>query len=181
MNLENLKFPIGQFQYNPDYSLEDRNGFISVIENFPQRIETITQSLSVKELSWRYRPEGWSVKQVVHHCADSHINSFVRFKLTLTEDSPIIKPYEEQLWAEMVDELDDNLTASIQILKGIHHRWVIILKNLSEEDWDRNFIHPASQKIITLKEALGLYAWHCQHHFAHIQQALDNKGEFGEL
>lgn len=155
---ENLRFPIGQFQYNSDCTKEEIQNWIVTIQSFPNRIEEITNKLKKEELAWRYRPEGWSVKQVVHHCADSHMNSFIRFKLALTEDTPTIRPYEEQLWAEMIDEVDDNLTTSIQILKGVHHRWVIVLNHLTSADWDRQFIHPANQKTVTLKEALGLYA-----------------------
>lgn len=178
---ENLKFPIGQFEYKADCSEAEIQNWIATIKLFPNKIEEITNNLVSQQLAWRYRPDGWSVKQVVHHCADSHMNSFIRFKLALTEKTPTIRPYEEQLWAEMIDEIDDDLTASIQILKGVHHRWTIVLNHLNSTDWDRTFIHPATQKTVTLNEALGLYAWHCEHHFAHIVQALDYQGKFGSL
>ncbi|MDI9309818.1 MAG: putative metal-dependent hydrolase [Limnohabitans sp.] len=178
---ENLRFPIGQFEYNSDCTEEEIQNWITTIQSFPQKIEEITTNLQKEQLAWRYRPEGWSVKQVVHHCADSHMNSFIRFKLALTEDTPTIRPYEEQLWAEMIDEIDDNLSASIQILKGVHHRWVIILNHFTSADWNRQFIHPATQKVVMLKEALGLYAWHCEQHLAHIMQALEYQGKFGSL
>ena len=140
------------------------------------KIKEVTTKLSVEELNLEYRPEGWSIKQVVHHCADSHMNSFIRFKLALTEETPTIRPYEEHLWAELEDSLSDDLTASIRILEGLHLRWSIVLEVMKESDWDKMYFHPSSQKLFSLKEALGFYAWHCNHHLAHIHQALDIKG-----
>lgn len=176
--MENLKFPIGKFVKPISISDNDIETWISVIENFPNRIKSITENLSIEELNWIYRPNGWSIKQVVHHCADSHMNSLIRFKLALTEDLPIIKPYEEAIWAILADVDSNDLKASLQIIDGVHTRWTLLLKSFSNEEFARKFMHPASGKIFELDEALGLYAWHCNHHFAHIEQALYYKNEF---
>jgi DinB superfamily len=176
--MEKLKYPIGTFQKPNSISENDLKIWISVIENFPNKIKRITQNLSVEELNFVYRPEGWSIKQVVHHCADSHMNSLIRFKLALTEDLPKIKPYEEALWAILADVDSNDLNASLQILEGVHVRWTLLLKSFTNVEFSRQFLHPATGKVFGLDEALGLYAWHCDHHFAHIEQALKYKGNF---
>jgi hypothetical protein len=177
-NLEKLKFPIGKFS-KPDFiSQNDLNNWISDIEIFPTNLMKLTQNLSTEKLNWIYRPDGWTIKQVIHHCADSHINSFVRFKLALTEDLPIIKPYEEAKWAELIDGSSDSIKPSLQIVEGVHARWVLLLKTFKEEELKRKLIHPANNKKYFLDEMIGLYAWHCNHHLAHIEQALLNKGKF---
>lgn len=177
-NLEKLKFPIGQFQKPETISENDLNLWINYIETFPARIKKLTQNLSVEELNWIYRPNGWNIKQVVHHCADSHMNSFIRFKLALTEDIPTIKPYEEQLWAELADGNSNDILPSIQIIEGLHARWVLLLKSFGSTELKRQFTHPANNKTSCLDEIIGIYAWHCNHHLAHIEQALLYKGQF---
>lgn len=177
-NLEKLKFPIGKYQKPDSISEKDIQTWITSIQNFPAKIKKLTSTLSVEELNWIYRPEGWSIKQVVHHCADSHINSFVRFKLALTEDVPTIKPYEEAKWAELADGKSDIVLPSIQIIEGVHARWVLLLKSIGEKELKKQFIHPANNKTSCLDEITGLYAWHCNHHLAHIEQALLHKGQF---
>jgi hypothetical protein len=178
MNIEKLRFPIGPFHFNQDITTTEFENWKVTIKNFPQKIKEVVATLSMEELQWRYRPEGWKIKQVVHHCADSHMNALIRVKLTLTEESPTIRPYEEQLWAELEDGLSDDLGASIQILEGVHHRWSIVMDSLQPNDWEKMYFHPASQKLFSLKEMLGLYAWHCEHHLAHIYQALHYQGTF---
>lgn len=178
MNIEQLKFPIGKFSKPEIISEEHILHWISEIETFPNRIRQLTNELSVAQLNWIYRPEGWTIKQVVHHCADSHINSFVRFKLALTEEIPTIKPYEEAKWAELRDGLDDDISASLQIIEGVHYRWVLLLKSLDAAQLHRQFSHPETKKIYCLDEIIGLYAWHCNHHLAHIEQAIMQKGQF---
>ncbi len=176
--LEILKYPIGRYQKPEVISQEQLETWISAIETFPNKIKKITSTLSVEQLNWIYRPEGWSIKQVVHHCADSHINSIIRFKLALTEDNPTIKPYEEQLWAKLVDGNSDDIFHSLQLLESVHYRWVLLLKSLGETDLKRTFTHPATGKTSCLDEVIGMYAWHCNHHLAHIEQALQHKGQF---
>lgn len=176
--LEKLKFPIGQFQ-EPDFiSKNDLEIWIEAIEKFPPKIKKLTETLSVKESNWIYRPQGWSIKQVVQHCADSHMNCFTRFKLALTEDNPTIKPYEETKWAELADGNSNIILPSIQIIEGVHTRWVLLLKSFGKEELKRQFTHPASNKTFCLDKIIGLYAWHCNHHLAHIEQALLYKGQF---
>jgi len=178
MITEKLKFPIGQFDFNPDFTADEFENWKTDIKNFPQKIIEVVSTLSLEELHWKYRSGGWTIKQVVHHCADSHMNSFIRFKLAITEDTPTIRPYEEQLWAELPDGFTDDLSASIKILEGVHHRWSIVIQSLTETDYEKMYFHPSSQKLVALKEAVGLYAWHCEHHLAHIRQALHYKGKF---
>ncbi|MEL1240630.1 YfiT family bacillithiol transferase [Flavobacterium flavipallidum] len=177
-DLESLRFPIGEFKKPDCITQGDLDTWITAIECFPFKIKELTKNLPVNEVNWIYRPNGWKIKQVVHHCADSHINSFVRFKLALTEDIPVIKPYEEHLWAELTDGLDDDLTASLQIIEGVHARWVLLLKSFGEQELKKQFIHPATNKTLSLEEVIGVYAWHCNHHLAHIEQALYYRGQF---
>jgi len=178
LDIEKLKFPTGKFQKPDSISDNDLKTWIATIENFPTKIKALTSTLSLEELNWVYRPEGWSIKQVAHHCADSHINSFVRFKLALTEDIPTIKPYEEALWAELVDGNSDDISPSLQIIEGVHARWVFLLKSLGSTELKKQFFHPGNNKTSCLDEIIGLYAWHCNHHLAHIEQALLHKGQF---
>lgn len=179
MNIpESLKYPIGRYQKLEVITQEQLKTWIEAIESFPAKIKKLTSTLSVEQLNWIYRPEGWSIKQVVHHCADSHMNSMIRFKLALTEDNPTIKPYEEQLWAELVDGNSDAVFQSLQLLESVHYRWVLLLKSLGAVELKRTFTHPATSKTSCLDEVIGMYAWHCNHHLAHIEQALQHKGQF---
>ena len=177
-NLEKLKFPIGKCPKTDSISENDLENWIAIIENFPSKIKNLTETLSVEELNLIYRPKGWNIKQVVHHCADSHMNSLIRFKLALTEDVPNIKPYEEALWAELADGNSNDISPSIKIIEGVHARWVLLLKSLNSTELKRQFFHPENLKISSLEETIGVYAWHCNHHLAHIEQALLQKGQF---
>ena len=170
MNLEALKFPVGKFVKPESITKEIIDSAISDVENFPNFVKAEIENLDEKDLNLRYRPEGWTISQVIHHCADSHINSYVRFKLALTEDLPTIKPYEESLWAELPDSKLSPFV-SLKLLEALHERWVVILKNLSDEDLNKEFIHPEQSEKISLKENILIYSWHCQHHLAHIKQA----------
>ena len=181
LNLEKLKFPIGLFQNPKSISKIDLKTWIEIIEIFPITIKKLTENLSLEELNWIYRPNGWSIKQVVHHCADSHMNCFIRFKLALTEENPTIKTYEEQLWANLVDGNSNEIFHSLQIIESIHYRWVMLLKSLGAAELKRQFTHPANNKTSSLDEIIGLYAWHCNHHLAHIEQAIKHEGNFKTL
>ncbi len=175
--LYSLRYPIGNFE-KPDRITQDHlKDWISTLENFPQNVENKIKGLSETELNYKYRPNGWTIKQVVHHCADSHINSIMRFKLALTEDTPTIRPYFEDRFAKLID-YSQSLEASISILKGVHYKLGVLLKNLSDEDLMREFIHPEHSKHFSIEETIGIYAWHSNHHFAHIEQALEHKGMF---
>lgn len=176
--LEKLKYPTGKCPKIDTVSESELATWIETIETFPYKIKTLTSDLTVEELNWIYRPKGWNIKQVVHHCADSHMNSLIRFKLALTEDVPTIKPYEEALWAELTDGNSNDILSSIQIIEGVHARWVLLLKSLGSTELKRQFFHPANLKISSIEETVGVYAWHCNHHLAHIEQALFHKGQF---
>ncbi|AWG22611.1 metal-dependent hydrolase [Flavobacterium faecale] len=168
MDIEKQKFPIGSFVKPEIINAEQLSIWIESIASFPDRLKAEVQDLSNEQLDTPYRENGWTIRQVVHHCADSHLNSFARFKLALTEDKPFIKPYFEDRWAEMVDSKNFPIASSIKILEGIHLRWTAILKNLSATDLTRTFVHPEHGKSFSLDENIGVYAWHCDHHLAHI-------------
>lgn len=167
VDIENLKFPIGKFTSPDVITKEYIKTWIEAIKSFPKRLLSATEDLNDEQLERPYRPNGWTIRQVVHHCADSHMNSFIRFKLALTEDKPVIKPYAEHLWAELPD-VKLPIESSIKILEGIHERWTTLLESLTEGDLERQFIHPENTQFISLKENIGIYAWHCNHHLAHI-------------
>ena len=169
-----LRFPIGQF--NPDFEVTEnlRNSFIKTIENLPAEISKAVEGLNDEQLDTEYRPEGWTIRQVVHHVADSHLNSFCRFKLALTEDFPTIRGYDEASWAELSDSKMP-VEASLNIIDGIHKRWTEILNSMSDEDFKRELNHPESGKWQLVK-MLGLYDWHSKHHTAHITNLRNRKG-----
>lgn len=171
-NLHHLQYPIGTFDPPRIITDNEIRGWIQIIEHFPSEIEAICSKLDEDHLNLTYRPEGWTIAQVIHHCADSHMHSYIRFKLALTEENPTIKPYFEDRWAALPDVSNDHINLSIDLLKSLHSKWVWLLKGLSPSDLDRTFEHPEHGEVFTLKETIGTYAWHCQHHLAHIQLAL---------
>jgi hypothetical protein len=171
MNVTTLKYPLGVFNNPKEINDTILNEWISVISVFPFKLKTEIHSLSEIELDTQYRPEGWTIRQVIHHCADSHMNSFIRLKLALTEEQPTIKPYLEDRWAELPDSRTMSIQSSLNIIEGVHERWVTLLKTLTNDQWKRTFIHPEHGKVFSIDEATGFYAWHCEHHLAHIYQA----------
>jgi hypothetical protein len=168
MTIEQLKYPIGKFVKPDSYTSQVLHQYIRDIELFPSRLRAEVEQLTDEQLNTPYRPDGWTIRQVVHHCADSHMNSFIRFKLALTEETPTIKPYFEDRWAELADSKTMAIEPALRLLEGLHQRWVVILQSLSEKDFEKKFVHPERLKEIRLNETLGLYAWHCHHHLAHI-------------
>ena len=179
LDIEKLKYPIDSFSYPKVCTPEIIEDWIQTIANFPADLNETVDGLTLSQLNWKYRPDGWNIKQVIHHLADSHMNSFIRFKLALTEESPTVKPYHEELWAELPDATEDNILVSLMILRGLHNRWSILLRNMSMQDMAKVIVHPEYKaKKILLKQNIGLYAWHCSHHLAHIQQALRYGGDF---
>jgi hypothetical protein len=177
-DLDQLKYPIGKFVKPTSISETQILEWIETIEGLPEILNDLTKDLTVEQLNWRYRPEGWAIKQVVHHLADSHINSMIRFKWTLTEDTPTIKAYHEDRWAKLIDDNDDNLSHTLSLLKGLHAKLGILLRSLTKDELKREFIHPEHGRHISLEETVGIYAWHSKHHVAHIEQALKYQGEF---
>lgn len=178
IDIEKLKFPIGRFTCPEEITQEHLETWKKTIREFPLELKKSVENLSVTEKNWKYRPEGWTIKQVIHHLADSHMNAIIRLKLTLTEDVPVIRPYEEALWAELTDGLQDDIQSSLKIIEGVHERWSQLLENLSVHDFNRMYYHPQHQRLFSVKEGLGIYHWHCTHHLAHIKQAFSYKGEF---
>lgn len=172
-NSEQLKYPIGKFSFPETINKEDINKWISDIEDLPDQLSRIVIPLNDDQLETYYREGGWTVRQVVHHLVDSHINSYVRFKLTLTEETPTIKPYFEDRWAELPDNTLVPVQISMDLLKSLHTRWVALLKALSREDLQRKFYHPEADRTIRLTQNLALYAWHGKHHLAHVKIAID--------
>ena len=168
------RFPIGKFHYNGPPAAEQRQQFIDEIAQTPANLRTAIQGFSEAQLDTPYRDGGWTVRQVVHHVPDSHLNSYVRFKLALTEDEPTIKPYAEDRWAEMADTKATPVEVSLTLLDSLHDRWVRLLQSLSPEDWKRSFRHP-EVGLMTLEKALALYAWHGRHHVAHITELRKQK------
>ena len=166
-NDEHLRYPTGRFSPKEKYSQEELNELINRIEAVPSKIESEVSSLTNEQLDSPYRPGGWTVRQVLHHLPDSHLNAYIRLKWTLTEDTPLIKAYDEKAWAETLEtKLDPSI--SIQLLKALHNKWVAALRKLTEEDFSKSFIHPETQKHVTIGRQVATYAWHGEHHLGHI-------------
>jgi hypothetical protein len=170
MNLEKLKYPIGKYKKPDTLTTEILYNYITDIESFPERLRVEVENLTDEHLDTQYRPNGWTIRQVVNHCADSHMNGLARLKLALTEDKPTIKPYMETLWAELPDSKTIPIEPALHILDGLHKRWAVLLKSLSQDDLKRIYIHPEHGREFQLEESIGLYAWHCSHHLAHITE-----------
>ena len=172
---QDLRFPIGEFDRNFGVSSEARRERINTIAELPAKLAAAVEGLDDAQLDTEYRPGGWTVRQTVHHVPDSHLNSMIRFKLTLTEDeSPTIRPYYEDRWAELGDSKLP-VEVSLRLVKAIHERWVALLQSMSDEDFTKTFIHPETGEW-TLEGALALYAWHSRHHTAHITRLRERNG-----
>lgn len=163
------RYPIGRFDKNIVVTPEMRKDFINTIEQLPAQLRKEVEPLNDEQLNTRYREGGWTVKQVVHHLPDSHLNSYVRFKLALTEDNPTIKTYEEHLWAELKDSFETPVSVSLTLLESLHARWAILLRSLSDDEFNKIIQHPEWGNI-SLNTMLAMYAWHCKHHLAHITE-----------
>ncbi|HEV8453665.1 MAG TPA: putative metal-dependent hydrolase [Gemmatimonadales bacterium] len=165
---EDLRYPIGHFRYEGEPDQRRREQWIEEIAATPANLRAVVAGLSPHQLDTPYRDKGWTVRQVVHHLPDSHLNAYTRIKLALTEDVPVIKPYEEALWAELPDGRAAPIELSLNLLESLHHRWVLLLRQLTPADFRRRFVHPQHGRPIELQETLALYAWHGRHHVAHI-------------
>ncbi|MEM9362837.1 MAG: YfiT family bacillithiol transferase [Bacteroidota bacterium] len=175
-DLEQLRYPIGKYEVPASITDEHLKKWINVLEELPSRLEKEVSGLSEEQLETPYRPQGWTVRQVVHHLSDSHHNSYTRFKWGLTEESPLIKPYLEKKWANLFDAKSAPIQMSLDHLKAVHAKLVYLLKELTQEELQRTFKHPEGNVESTLAENIGRYAWHSNHHFAHIHNLLDRKG-----
>ncbi len=171
----NLRFPIGEFDMAFETTHQARLKRIQTIRELPAQLTAAVVGLTDKQLDTPYRPEGWTIRQTVHHVADSHINSVIRFKLALTEETPpTIKPYHQELWAELGDsKLPTDV--SLNLIAALHTRWVALLESMSEADYNKTFIHPHTGEW-TLEGTLALYAWHSLHHTAHITNLSESEG-----
>lgn len=167
------RYPIGQFQQEGPVAEEQLKQWIEEIIQLPEQLASLVEGLSESQLQHTYREGGWNINQLVHHIADSHLNSFIRFKLALTEENPIIKPYEEAEWAKLPD-YDMPPQSALDLLASIHRKWVVLLRSLTAEQLERTFQHPESGNV-SLKENIGIYAWHGNHHLAHIRLALKSE------
>ncbi|WP_369692146.1 YfiT family bacillithiol transferase [Formosa haliotis] len=174
--LESLKYPIGQFECPNPITDKDVKAWIDVLNRFPSRLNALVKPLTDFQLDTEYRPEGWTIRQLVHHIADSHHHSYTRFKWSLTEDTPVIKAYNQDNWSNLEDAINAPVSMSLLHIEAVHKRLVYLLKSLSETDLNKSFIHPETNKVVPLKENIGIYAWHSNHHFAHIVKALERKG-----
>jgi hypothetical protein len=171
-DLETLRYPVGRFaRLEGPLDRVARDALIATLEETPARVRSLVGALSEAQLDTPYRPGGWTIRQVVHHVPDSHMNAYVRMKWAMTEESPTIKTYEEQLWAELPEAKSGQIDMSLALLEALHRRWVAFLRLLPEPAFRRAFVHPEWGRV-TIEEAVAMYAWHCRHHAAHIEQGL---------
>jgi hypothetical protein len=173
--MENLKYPIGQVHIPENITKSTIENWINDIAHFPLRLENLVKNLTEEQLETPYRDGGWTVRQTVHHCGDSHVNSYIRFKWTMTEDQPTIKAYFEDRWAEIFDTKEAPIELALNFLHAVHAKWVYLLKGLTDDDLNKTFIHPESGDTVSLKKNIAIYAWHCNHHYAHIENLLKRK------
>lgn len=175
IDVEKLKYPGGKFVAPVSYNEQEVKKYIHALEILPAALTETVKGLTSEQLKYSYRPDGWNIKQIVHHMADSHLNFHIRLRLTLTEDTPTIKPYDEKSWAKLTDSNNDNLEPSLQIIKGVHARAVDLLNTLNEKDYRCEYFHPEHNKKFNLLWLVSLYAWHGKHHTEQIKVALQHK------
>ncbi len=173
--MADLQYPIGKFNFTAPFTEDERQKCLDEISHAPANLRAAVSGLSEDQLDTPYRPAGWSVRQVVHHLPDSHMNAYVRFKLALTEEEPTIKPYAEDRWAILADTRTTPIEVSLMLLESLHTRWMRLLGSLATTDWKRTFRHP-DLGLMTLERTLALYAWHGRHHVAHITSLRERSG-----
>jgi hypothetical protein len=166
--MTDLRYPIGKFETRTVLTPGMRSGFIDDIEGMPAALRAAVAGLTALQLDTPYRTGGWTVRQVVHHVPDSHLNAYVRTKLALTEDEPTIRPYAEARWAELIDGRTGSPETSLSLLEAVHARWTILLRSLTPKEYARTLRHPEHPGILTVDWIIALYAWHGRHHVAHI-------------
>jgi uncharacterized damage-inducible protein DinB len=161
------RYPIGKFSYNGPPTAQDKKKYLDEIEQTPARFRSALAGLSDEQLNTPYRDGGWTLRQLAHHLPDSHMNAYVRFKLALTEDEPTIKPYMENLWAELPEAKSAGIEVSLALLDSLHRRWMLMLRQFGDAEWKRTFRHP-ELGAMSLEKTVALYAWHGKHHVAHV-------------
>jgi hypothetical protein len=169
-------YPIGKFTLEGEITPARREGWIAELADAPAELRAAVYRLTDAQFDTPYRAGGWTVRQVVHHLPDSHLNAYLRFKLALTEDNPTIKPYQEARWAELPDTAGTQVGVSLVLLEALHRRWVVLLKALGEAEWSRTYFHPDQKKALKLGAVLAMYAWHGKHHVAHITGLRERMG-----
>lgn len=169
------RYPIGKFSFDGTLSDTQRNQYIDDIEKAPAALRSAIKGLSPEQLETPYRDGGWTVRQVVHHVPESHMNAYIRFKLALTEDEPTIKPYMEDRWARLADVQSTPVEVSLALLDSLHDRWVRMLRLIKPEEWKRTFRHP-EMGIVPLEKNVALYSWHGKHHVAHVTSLREKMG-----
>lgn len=167
---DDVRYPIGPFRRPTSVSADDLRTWIDALARLPSELKRASDGLDREQLDTPYRDGGWSPRQIVHHVADSHMNSLIRFRLALTEDTPTIKPYHQDAWSELVDSRHAEIGSSLEILGGLHARWVVLLEGFDSDAWGRTFVNPESGRVIRLDVNLALYAWHGRHHTAQIER-----------
>ena len=172
--IDDLRFPVGKFDKSVEMTPEMRAEFIQIIADLPKKLAEGVEGLNEEQLDTPYRPDGWTLRQTVHHVADSHMNSLTRFKLALTEENPTIRPYYEDRWAELADNKLP-VKVSLKIIEGVHQRWTALLESLTDEDFQKPLMHPDSGQW-SVEGFLALYAWHSRHHTAHITRLRQRNG-----
>ncbi len=175
-DMETLRYPVGRFEPGPHLDPRARERAMENIAATPANLRRAVAGLTPEQLNTPYRPDGWTIRQVVHHVPDSHLNGYMRFKLGLTEEVPTIRTYEEAAWAELPDSFMEDIEVSLALLESLHERWVVLLEALTPEDWHRTVFHPEMNAEISLDALLQLYDWHGRHHVAHITGLRDRKG-----
>jgi hypothetical protein len=175
-SLEKLRYPIGKFKIPEAYTNDYLEEKIAEIATFPERLKKEVSHLTAEQLDTPYRENGWTIRQVIHHCADSHMNCFIRIKWALTENKPVIKFYQEDLWGELHDNLTMPIEPTLSFLEGLHFRLAYLMDSFSKSDLNKSFIHPEHNAEFQLKEIIGTYAWHGNHHLAHITELKKQKG-----
>ncbi|NBT16384.1 MAG: putative metal-dependent hydrolase [Chitinophagia bacterium] len=170
-----VQYPIGKVQF-VEYSEKEKEARLADILFLPKMLEYAVLNLNEAQLQTPYREGGWTVNQLVHHVADSHMNAFIRCKLALTEENPTIKPYDQDAWVSREDVSQVPVNISITLLHALHHRWYELLKSLTEQEWKRTVYHPEQQREISIWNILLIYAWHGKHHAAHVTNLREEKG-----
>ena len=175
-SIEKLKYPIGRFEPAADFNLHTLNSWIHNIRVLPILLDGSIENLDAEQLNTPYRHGGWTIVQVIHHVADSHMNAYIRLKLALTADEPTIVPYNEKLWAELPDVFDVPVNMSITLVHALHVRWSTMLKLMEQEDWLRSYYHPEDKKLVTLWQMTNMYSWHGKHHVEQIMSLRQRMG-----
>ena len=173
--MSDQQYPIGKFHFEGPLSDDQKESCLAEISHAPANLRAAVSGLSEQQLDTPYRPAGWTIRQVVHHLPDSHLNAYVRFKLALTEEEPTVKPYAEDLWAALADTQTTPIEVSLMLLESLHTRWTLLLGSLTAADWKRTFRHP-QLGTVSLEKNLALYAWHGRHHVAHITSLRERNG-----